>query len=132
VSKDDFANYTYFKSGEFDSPDEPGSGRLMVPEFMRILDEIRGRCGIPFRIVSGYRTQEHNKKVGGVENSAHTKGLAADIRVVTPDERMLIVSTALKCNIARIGISQTFVHLDLDTNKPSGVMWCYAINGTRV
>lgn len=32
-------------------------------------------------ILSGYRSPEHNKKVGGAKQSYHIQGIAADIRV---------------------------------------------------
>jgi len=41
------------------------------------LAPIRKKYG-PVTITSGYRTPEHNVAVGGVENSQHVKGQAAD------------------------------------------------------
>ena len=43
------------------------------------LDDIRQRYGSPIRINSGYRCPELNKAVGGVSNSQHCKGQAADL-----------------------------------------------------
>lgn len=43
------------------------------------LDDIRQRYGIPVRINSGYRCPALNKAVGGVSNSQHCKGQAADL-----------------------------------------------------
>ncbi len=40
---------------------------------------IRDFLGVPVRVNSGYRCPAHNKNVGGVPNSNHTKGLAADL-----------------------------------------------------
>ena len=40
---------------------------------------IREYLGVPVKINSGYRCTKHNKEVGGVANSKHTKGLAADL-----------------------------------------------------
>lgn len=39
---------------------------------------IRTFLGVPIKVNSGYRCPELNKKVGGVPNSYHTKGLAVD------------------------------------------------------
>lgn len=44
-----------------------------------VLDPLRRRYGKPIRISSGYRNPEVNKAVGGVANSQHLKGEAADI-----------------------------------------------------
>ena len=43
------------------------------------LDGIRAKLGKPILISSGYRCQMLNKAVGGVVNSQHQKGLAADL-----------------------------------------------------
>lgn len=69
----------FFKWEEFDSPDEPGSGRNMQDEFVMLLDQLRGACRFPFRLTSAYRTAAHNTTVGGAPNSAHLLGQAADI-----------------------------------------------------
>ena len=45
------------------------------------LEVLRDRSGGPVRINSGYRSPQLNKKVGGVANSNHLTGCAADIRV---------------------------------------------------
>ncbi len=43
------------------------------------LDWARRLYGGPIRVNSGFRSPEVNRAVGGVESSAHMKGLAADI-----------------------------------------------------
>ncbi len=45
-----------------------------------VLDPLREMIGSPIRVTSGYRTPEHNKKIGGSKNSQHTKGQAVDIQ----------------------------------------------------
>ena len=44
-----------------------------------ILDPVREKLGMPIVVNSGYRCEKHNKAVGGVKNSQHLKGEAADI-----------------------------------------------------
>ena len=44
-----------------------------------VLDPARERLGMPITVNSGYRCPAHNKAVGGVKNSQHLKGEAADI-----------------------------------------------------
>jgi zinc D-Ala-D-Ala carboxypeptidase len=46
-----------------------------------ILDPLRRCFGKPIVINSGYRCKELNKAVGGVPNSWHQKGNAADIKI---------------------------------------------------
>jgi uncharacterized protein YcbK (DUF882 family) len=43
-----------------------------------LLDKIREAYDKPIYINSGYRTPEHNKRVGGVANSQHLTGEACD------------------------------------------------------
>ena len=43
--------------------------------------DMTGRVEEPIRINSGYRSPQLNKKIGGVANSNHLTGCAADIRV---------------------------------------------------
>lgn len=44
-----------------------------------VLDPARQRYGGPVLVNSGYRCQKHNAEVGGVPNSQHISGEAADI-----------------------------------------------------
>ena len=46
---------------------------------INMCQKIRENLGLPVRINSGYRCKQHNAKVGGVKNSYHTQGLAADL-----------------------------------------------------
>ena len=51
-----------------------------------VLQPIRDHLGKPVVVSSGYRCKDLNKKVGGVENSQHLKGEAADIKVRDREE----------------------------------------------
>ena len=121
----------YFKYKEFDSPDLPGSGSdFMCPDFLELLDFARGQSGIEFRITSGYRSREHNAKVGGKPESSHLVGKAADIACKNSLDRFIIVSTLLDAGFTRIGIGNTFIHVDSDSkskggNKNGKVIWTY-------
>lgn len=44
------------------------------------MQTVRDCLGAPVLITSGYRSPEVNKAVGGVSNSQHTQGLAADFK----------------------------------------------------
>lgn len=43
------------------------------------LDKLREELNAPLLVTSGFRCEEHNKKVGGSKNSWHKKGLATDL-----------------------------------------------------
>ena len=51
------------------------------PTLVALVQEIRDEVGKPVYIESGCRCPRHNKAIGGVRNSAHLAGEAADIRV---------------------------------------------------
>lgn len=46
-----------------------------------VLDPLRKFMNTPILVTSGYRCKELNAKVGGVQNSQHMKGEAADITI---------------------------------------------------
>ena len=59
-----------------------GSDTVLVDEGLVVLLQcIREHFGKAVTITSGYRTAEHNAKVGGAKSSQHLLGRAADIRV---------------------------------------------------
>ena len=55
-----------------------------------VLDPLRRIIRSPIIITSGYRCSALNKAVGGVANSWHTKGNAADIRISDEEEAKTI------------------------------------------
>ncbi len=117
----------HFKPHEFDSPDAPGSGENMDPEFVAMLDRLRERVGVPLIVNSGYRTADYNAQLeGSVDGSAHTRGKAVDLAARSSRERLQIIAQALEIGIRRVGIGRTFVHLDLDHTKPQLVAWLYS------
>ena len=115
----------YFTLSEFDSPDLPGSGSRMQPQFLDMLDDARDLAGIPFIVSSGYRTVAHNKEVGGTTNSSHLVGCAADIAVRNSSQRFIIVASLIAVGFTRIGIGETFIHVDNDQVKTPAVAWLY-------
>tara|TARA_R110000803_G_scaffold66367_3_gene127812 strand:+ start:988 stop:1341 length:354 start_codon:yes stop_codon:yes gene_type:complete len=115
----------YFTLDEFDSPDLPNSGINMDANFLSMLDNARDMADIPFKINSGYRTKEHNSKVGGKEKSSHLVGKAADISCSTSRERWIIITALQDAGFNRIGIANNFIHIDSDENKSPNVIWTY-------
>ena len=53
---------------------------------LEVLQPLRDYVGAPVYINSGYRCPELNMAVGGVKNSQHCRGEAADIRIVSPKQ----------------------------------------------
>lgn len=101
---------TNFKVKEFACKD--GSDKILIDtELVELLQNIRNHFGKPITINSGYRTPAHNKKVGGSNNSYHTKGQACDI-VVKGVHPIIVSMYAEKLNAGGIGVYKTFTHVD--------------------
>jgi uncharacterized protein YcbK (DUF882 family) len=116
----------YFKLEEFDSPDFKGSGINMDSDFLTMLDNARHIAQIPFKINSGYRTKERNESLANSKpNSSHLKGKAADISCKGSRERWIILDSLIKAGFNRIGIADTFIHVDSDESKSPNVIWTY-------
>lgn len=56
----------------------PKGVHLKLERLAKTMDEVRDLLGHPVIITSGYRSPELNRQIGGVKNSDHTLGLAAD------------------------------------------------------
>lgn len=121
----------HFKPVEFRSPDAPDSGYLMDLAFVAKLDKLRDLANIPLIIVSGYRTKEHNDKVGGVYTSAHTSGHAVDISAYDSKTRFEIMKAAFTLGFRRIGVGSSFVHVDDSILLPQDVAWVYPVEAKR-
>lgn len=78
----------------------------------------------PLIVLSGYRCKKHNEAVGGVPNSYHVQGKAADIKL--PDRMTFgqFRELCLKVGITRIGLyhDQRFVHVDVG-EEPKHAIW---------
>ncbi len=73
----------HFKEGEFACRccgELPEAARNNVKALVdHVLDPLREAYGQPIRVNSGFRCPKHNQAVGGVANSQHLRGEAADI-----------------------------------------------------
>lgn len=122
--------YKYFKLSEFDSPDQPGSGEMMEAELVEMLDTARDIAGFPFIITSGFRTVAYNRDLitrgyAASPKSSHLLGLAVDLAVPNGRKRFLMMEALLDAGFTRFGIGDTFLHVDIDKNKPANTIWTY-------
>ena len=82
----------HFKLGEFTKSitaerlgisNEPGYEQMLALRHLcrEVLEPLRQHYGKPIRVTSGFRCQQLNQAVGGVGNSQHQYGEAADLSV---------------------------------------------------
>lgn len=111
----------YFNDEEFACP---CCGRLpdggIDANLLEVLDKVREAIGRPLYVSSGFRCRVHNEDVGGVADSQHIHGRAADVYAddVTP---LQIAALAEQAGADGIGIYDDFVHID---TRGGCARWC--------
>ena len=114
-----YNDYKYFSKAEVEK-------WKLKPELWTLLDKMREECGFPFNINSGLRTKEENDKLkDSASDSAHLSGLAVDISIKDSIKRYKLVQVALNNGINRLGIADTFIHIDISPTHPKNVIWLY-------
>lgn len=111
----DFQISPNFNLQEFVSPD---TGEVKIDyRLVVILQRIRDRMKCAVIVTSGYRTPEHNHKIGGTSHSLHLKGLAVD--VTSKDNNLVkLFEIALEFEKVRgLGLYKNHVHIDIRTTK---------------
>ncbi len=109
-----------FRLNEFDCKDGTTTPADLLDNLKELainLQVLRDELDRPIHIMSGYRTPEYNKRVGGAKKSQHVLAKAADIQVngVSPIKvRALLMQLIADGHIKKggIGIYKTFVHYD--------------------
>lgn len=95
------------------------SGFPVEPEeaLVRTIDEIRRRLGVPVSIVdsggSGVRCLQHNADVGGVANSLHLTGNAADLHSGKSAEEMARTAEEVMGSTGEIGVYPWGIHVGI-------------------
>lgn len=85
-------------------------------QLVRTVDAIRRRLGVPVSIVdaggSGVRCSRHNADVGGVDNSLHLYGKAADLHSAASPAQMKAAAEAVMGSTGGIGLYSWGIHVD--------------------
>ena len=74
-----------------------------------VLDPAREKLGMPVVVNSGFRCPLHNKTVGGVYNSQHVSGQAADVRC--EDNKKLAKVIVENGRFDQLILYPTFIHV---------------------
>jgi uncharacterized protein YcbK (DUF882 family) len=115
----------YFSQRDFETCNPPCKLQDMDHVLMKKLDIARQVAGLPFIVTSGFRSKIWEKEQGRDGTSSHTKGLAIDLKVQDSIARYKIINSLLSVGLSRIGIGNNFIHVDIDKDKPSNVIWHY-------
>lgn len=89
---------------------------LVAPRLVMVLQSIRDHFGASATITSGYRTPQYNAKVGGVDQSQHCYGTAADFYVKGENvETVAAYARKIMPDWGGVGIykKKGFVHVDV-------------------
>jgi zinc D-Ala-D-Ala carboxypeptidase len=100
-----------FKLYEFESPDTKEV--IVDPRLITLLQNFRNLIAKSVIINSGYRTVEHNREVGGVDDSQHRLGKAVDIKKIpglTVDQMAML---AERVGFTGIGKYTWGIHVDV-------------------
>ena len=92
---------------------------------MARLNRMREIAGIPLVLTCAYRSPAHDRARGRSGTGAHTLGRAVDIRCNADNTRYKIITAALAAGFTRIGVADTFVHLDDSPTHAQCVVWTY-------
>ncbi len=112
---------TNFYKEEFNSKDGapmPLDVLENIKDLANQLQVIRDYIKEPLHINSAYRSPEHNAKIGGVKNSQHVKGKAADLtsKNFTPKQLSKVIITLInegRIKEGGVGLYNGFVHYDI-------------------
>ncbi len=129
------SNWKWFKMEEFlksETAERLGFWNVPLQEHVEnmdklvtnLLDRLREYWGSPIRITSGYRVPGLNEAVGGVKNSQHIEGKAADIQPIgrSFDDFTAFLVEWLKgknfdqCIIEKKGTSR-WIHISYDEKR---------------
>ena len=104
----------FFERAEFGCPCEQYCNGFPVepdPELVRDCNEIRRRLGVPVGVNSGVRCPTHNANVGGVANSNHRIGKAADLSSSKSPQEMYRVADEVLGNTGELGLYSWGIHV---------------------
>lgn len=108
-----------FKVSEFTC--KCGCGRNVIDQkLIDMCQIIRERASVAVNISSGTRCEKHNREVGGVKDSYHIQGKAADLTCSLGARRLFALIADMKAKsllpdlqYCKLYLSKNFVHVDI-------------------
>ena len=101
-----------------DGTEVPDELKDNVQELAENLQVLREHIQKPITVISGYRSPEYNKKIGGAKRSQHMLAKAGDLIVkgMTPDEVKEVIVHLIKEGKMKkggVGLYTYFTHYDV-------------------
>ena len=115
----------YFHPTEFPRCNPPCKKSDMHADTIERLNRMREIAGIPLVLNCAYRSPAHDRARGRSGTGAHTLGRAVDIRCNADATRYKIIVAALEAGFTRIGVADTFVHVDDSPTHAQRRFWPY-------
>lgn len=111
-----------------DGTSYPAEWRLTrLPALTDAFERVRAMYNKPIKVVSAYRTESHNRSIGGARHSQHVQGRALDLKppsgVSVAKFYSDIKRNAWAFGIRGIGLYKTFVHIDVRPNDTRLAVW---------
>jgi len=112
---------TNFNKSEFECKcgcEMPDDVFLQIQKLANQLQYIRDFIELSINITNAYRCPSHNKEVGGVSNSQHILGKAADLQVNDSNPEAIYKVIDMLAEYGHVlqgglGLYDTFVHYDI-------------------
>ena len=115
-------NFTLKEFESNDGSEMPSDVYLNIVKLVGQLQFLRDYTGRAITVNSGYRSPEYNAKIGGVKNSQHLLGKAADITIegLKPAEVYRIIDELIDMGLmlqGGLGSYKSFTHYDIRKTK---------------
>ena len=115
-------NFTWAEFASKDGAEMPPAVKENIKKLAQNLEVIRSYFNLPIKINSGWRSEAHNRNIGGVKNSAHVKGNAADIVIkgktaAEVQNGIEVLIKAGKISEGGVGKYPNFTHYDIRGKK---------------
>lgn len=131
-SIDELAHSNTARSRRIDNTPNADAESEMQRLIDNVLDPLREYVGSPIHVSSGYRGSELNRAVGGVSNSIHKTGRAADITSRTMNASQLF-NYIVKSDVLfdRAALYPTFVHIEVPPIGQKARRQIFKVKGGR-
>jgi len=101
------------------TPPLRGNKRGLNPRLVNLLNQVEKHFGKPVNVISGCRSHEHNRKIGGARNSYHLRCMAADIRVAGFNDAQVLRYVRTLPGVGGVGTycHTPMVHVDVGPRR---------------